>query len=172
MSLPFTAPALRAALGQFATGVAIATTLNGDDAPVGLTINSFASVSLDPPLILWSLGLGSALLPAFRARNHFAINVLAAPHQPLADRFASRRPDKFTGLDWQPGVGGVPLLSAALARFACRLEQAVPGGDHLILIGMVLDFDRAEGEPLVFFNSRYRRLDATDFAIASAGNPS
>jgi len=172
MSLPFTASGLRAALGQYATGVAIATTLNGEGAPVGLTINSFASVSLDPPLILWSLGLGSALLPNFRDRGHFAINVLSAAQQPLADRFASRQPDKFSGLDWQPGADGVPLLPAALARFECRLEQAVPGGDHLILIGRVLGFDRADGEPLIFFASRYRRLAAADFATATAGNPS
>jgi flavin reductase (DIM6/NTAB) family NADH-FMN oxidoreductase RutF len=146
---------LRVALGQYATGVAVVTTTDGDGRAVGLTVNSFASVSLDPPLVLWSLGLHSACLAAFRACSHFAINVLNAEQADLSNRFATPTGDKFAGLAWSPGLGGAPLLEGCCARFECRNEAGHAGGDHIIFIGRVERFDRQERPPLVFHGGRY-----------------
>ena len=146
---------LRVALGQYATGVAVVTTVGADGRPMGLTVNSFASVSLDPPLVLWSLGRSSACLPAFKACSHFAINVLAAEQVELANRFAAAALDKFAHLAWTPGLGGAPLLDKCSARFECRNETHHAGGDHLIFIGRVERFERQEREPLVFHGGRY-----------------
>jgi flavin reductase (DIM6/NTAB) family NADH-FMN oxidoreductase RutF len=146
---------LRVALGQYATGVAVVTTVDGDGRPLGLTINSFASVSLDPPLVLWSLGRSSACLPAFKACSHFAINVLAADQVELSNRFAAAALDKFAHLEWTPGLGGAPLLAGCCARFECASEARHAGGDHLILIGRVERFGHEKREPLVFHGGRY-----------------
>ncbi len=152
---------LRAALGQYATGVAIVATLDGNGRPVGLTVNSFASVSLDPPLVLWSLALTSAALPAFKACSHFAVNVLAAGQKELSIRFATTGLDRFAGLAWMPGLGGAPLLDDCCAHFECRNETRHEGGDHLIFIGRVERFDHAEHPPLVFHGGLYRSLEYT-----------
>ncbi len=146
---------LRVALGQYATGVAVVTTVGGDGRPAGLTVNSFASVSLDPPLVLWSLGRNSACLPAFKACSHFAVNVLAADQVELSNRFAAAALDRFAHLQWQPGLGGVPLLAGCCARFECSSEARHAGGDHLIFVGRVERFDREERPPLVFHGGRY-----------------
>jgi len=149
---------LRQALGQFATGVAIITARNDDGQAVGLTINSFASVSLDPPLVLWSLGLDSPLLKTFEHCSHYAINILAVNQMELSQRFAQSQTDKFSGLECQLGAGDVALLSGCCAWFECRNEIRHIGGDHLILIGHVERFSRAENEPLIFHSGRYRAL--------------
>src|SRR5512143_589785 len=110
----------RKALGSFATGVTIITTRAEDGTPIGLTVNSFNSVSLNPPLVLWSLAETSLSLPIFRAATHWAVHVLASDQEDLSGRFARRGENKFAGLDVDEGLGGVPLLKGCAARFQCR----------------------------------------------------
>lgn len=150
--------ALRDALAAWATGVAVATTLDATGAPVGMTINSFAAVSLDPPLVLWSARHGVPPFDAFEVATHFAVHVLAEDQQALSDRFAQVGDAKFAGLDWRPGREGLPLLDGSLARLECRVVHRYPGGDHLILVGEVLGLERREGRPLLFHGGAYRSL--------------
>jgi flavin reductase (DIM6/NTAB) family NADH-FMN oxidoreductase RutF len=150
--------ALRDALGTFATGVTVVTGLDPEGRPMGLTVNSFNTVSLDPPLIVWSLSLTSPNLGAFERASHYAVNVLAADQQWLSERFAQRNDDKFAGLDAVAGLGGAPLLGGCCAAFECRNETRQPGGDHLIFIGRVERYRANPKEPLVFHGGRYRRL--------------
>ena len=150
---------LRRTLGAFATGVTVVTARTPDGEPVGLTISSFNSVSLDPPLILWSLSLESPNLEAFRRASHYAVNVLAADQQWLSDRFAARRSDRFADLQQQPGLGGAPLLEGCCAWFECANDTQYPGGDHLIFIGRVERFAPGEAQsPLIFHRGSYRQL--------------
>lgn len=148
----------RNALGSFATGVTIVTTQDAEGHDVGLTANSFNSVSLDPPMVLWSLARSSAALPAFLGNGHFAVHILAQDQQPLSDRFARRGADKFAGLTPERGTGGVPLLTGCSARFQCRMAYRYEGGDHMIFVGEVLAFDHFDGHPLLFHSGRYSRL--------------
>jgi 3-hydroxy-9,10-secoandrosta-1,3,5(10)-triene-9,17-dione monooxygenase reductase component len=147
--------ALRNALGQYATGVAIVTTIDGAGRPAGLTVNSFASVSLDPPLVLWSLALNSSCLPAFEACSHFAVNVLTAEQIVLSNRFATNGIDKFADVEWSAGLGGAPVLKHVGAVFECRNEIRYAGGDHTIFIGRVERFAHGEAAPLLFHAGRY-----------------
>lgn len=153
---------LRAALGGFATGVAIVTTCAENGDWVGLTINSFGSVSLEPPLVLWSLDLKSPSLPWFEKATHYAVNVLAAEQEELSNRFASRVADKFAGLDCIEGLAGVPLLPGCLSWFECALDATYPAGDHLILLGHIdryaHDKTRRPSDALVFQGGGYRRI--------------
>lgn len=157
----FDMKALRSALGSYATGVAVVTACAPDGELIGLTVNSFSSVSLDPPLVLWSLATSSPNLEAFRNASHYAVNVLSAAQTEVSQRFASRLPDKFAGIEACSGLGGAPLLPACMAWFECRNVTQHPGGDHLILIGHVerFAFDAA-AEPLLFHGGRYARLGA------------
>ena len=151
--------AFRDALGGFATGVTVLTALAPDGQPVGVTISSFNSVSLQPPLILWSLACSSPRLEAFRRARHYAVNVLAADQEWISDRFASPDPDRFAGVRTIVGIGGVPLLDACAASFECSSEAHYPGGDHVIFLGRVRRFSRNElAEPLIFHAGRYRVL--------------
>lgn len=145
----------RKALGAFATGVTIITTRAEDGSLVGLTANSFNSVSMNPPLVLWSLAETSLSLPVFRAAPHWAVHVLASHQEDLSGRFAKRGLDKFAGLDIETGVGGVPLLKHCTARFECRNAFQYEGGDHTIFVGEVLQFERSESAPLVFHGGKY-----------------
>ncbi len=152
--------ALRDAAGCFATGVTIVTTLGEAGEPVGLTANSFSSVSLDPPLVLWSLAKTSRAAAAFTAADHFAIHVLADDQQELAQRFASAVPDRFAGLEQGTGAGGVPVLLGCGVRLECRTWNVIDGGDHHVFIGEVLAID-APDEPrgsLVFLKGRFHTL--------------
>ncbi len=154
--------ALRKALGSFATGVTIITARGEDGAPMGLTVNSFNSVSLNPPLVLWSLANNAMSLPAFKAAEHWAVHVLAADQDELSGRFARRGTDKFAGLEVETGAAEVPLLKGCMARFQCRTVSQHLGGDHVIFIGEVLDFDSAESAPLVFHGGRYAHATKRD----------
>lgn len=154
----FDSRSLRDALGEFATGVAVVTTRAADAAPVGVTINSFSSVSLEPPLVLWSLGLMSPTRPAFEASSHYVVNVLAADQVDLSQRFSQPQADRFAGLDFDEGGSGVPLLRGCSAWFECRNEIRYPGGDHVILVGYVERFRREPKAPLIFHGGRYREL--------------
>ena len=149
---------LRDALGEFATGVAVVTACSRDGQPVGVTINSFASVSLDPPLVLWSLGLQSPSLAVFEACSHYAVNILAADQAELSQRFSQSQNDKFAGIETRVGAGGTPLLPDCCAWFECRNELRYPGGDHIILVGHVENFSRQEKSPLIFHGGQYRKL--------------
>jgi len=149
---------LRDALGEFATGVAVVTARTADGAPVGVTINSFASVSLEPPLVLWSLGLQSPTRPAFEACSRYAVNILAADQVELSQRFSQAQADRFAGLEFDGGGDGVPLLRGCSAWFECRNEIRHPGGDHVILVGYVERFRREPKAPLIFHGGRYREL--------------
>ncbi|MBG0818789.1 flavin reductase family protein [Planomonospora sp. ID82291] len=147
---------LREALGQYATGVAVVTAAAPGGDLAGVTVNSFTSVSLDPPLVLWCLARSSPSAPVFLRAGRFAVNVLAEDQDHLSRRFATPLPDKFAGVETLPGPGGAPLLAGTLASFACRTATVHEGGDHLILVGEVERFHRAEGAPLVFHAGRYR----------------
>jgi flavin reductase (DIM6/NTAB) family NADH-FMN oxidoreductase RutF len=149
---------LRDALGDFATGVTVVTARGADGTPAGVTINSFASVSLEPPLVLWSLGLQSPALAVFESCSHYAVNVLAADQSDFSQRFSQSDSDRFAGLELIVGAGDTPLLPGCCAWFECRNELRYPGGDHLILVGQVESFGREEKPPLVFHGGRYRSL--------------
>jgi 3-hydroxy-9,10-secoandrosta-1,3,5(10)-triene-9,17-dione monooxygenase reductase component len=164
---PFDPREFRKALGTFATGVTIITTKAGDGTRVGLTVNSFNSVSLNPPLVLWSLENASLSLPAFRDASHWAVHVLASDQEELSGRFARRGANKFAGLQIEEGAGGVPLLTGCSARFQCRNAFQYQGGDHVIFVGEVERFDRSEAAPLVFHGGRYAHATLRD----SGGKP-
>lgn len=150
---------LRQVLGAYPTGVAIVTTRTADGRAVGLTINSFASLSLDPALVLWSLVEHSPSLAAFRDAPHFAISVLAGEQQALAQRFATAGlPDKFDGVPVREAPEGPPVIEGALATLVCAADRHVPAGDHLLLIGRVMRMDRRDGEPLVFHRGRFAAI--------------
>ncbi|MBI1218642.1 MAG: hypothetical protein GC186_08860 [Rhodobacteraceae bacterium] len=146
--------AYRRCLGEYPTGVAVVTT-ERDGAAYGMTSNSFASVSLDPALVLWSLRRESTSFAAFEGCGHFAVNVLATDQLALAQRFAKSGPDKFAGVPVTSGMGGAPLLEGVAAAFECRLWRADEAGDHLILIGEVEGFHRNDRQPLLFSKGRY-----------------
>lgn len=146
----------RRALGQFATGVTVVTTRASDGRNVGVTVNSFSSVSLDPPLILWSLARQAPSVADFTSATHFAVNVLEVHQHHLSRQFSTPMPDKFAGVEFAEGVGGVPLLQGAIAHFVCRSVRQYDGGDHVIIVGEVEEYKCHEGEPLVFHSGRYR----------------
>ena len=145
----------RDALSAFATGVTIVTTRDASGQDVGLTANSFNSVSLNPPMVLWSLAKQAASLPAFMDSSHFAVHILAADQEDLSLRFALRGTTKFEGLDLERGVTDVPLLRGCSARFQCRTTFRYEGGDHMIFVGTVEQFEHSERAPLVFHGGGY-----------------
>jgi 3-hydroxy-9,10-secoandrosta-1,3,5(10)-triene-9,17-dione monooxygenase reductase component len=145
----------RQALGNFTTGVTIVTTRNDEMHDIGLTANSFNSVSLEPPMVLWSLAKSSLSLQAFVKAPYFAVHILSAQQQSLSERFAKRGVDKFAGLEIRRGVGEIPLLEGCAARFECRTAFRHDGGDHEIFVGEVVRFDQFDCAPLVFHSGRY-----------------
>jgi 3-hydroxy-9,10-secoandrosta-1,3,5(10)-triene-9,17-dione monooxygenase reductase component len=149
------ARAFRAALGEFVTGVTIITTCDAAGVPAGFTANSFNSVSLDPPLVLFSLSLDSASLDAFRQASWWAVHVLAADQEALSNRFAQRDADKFAGVEYARGPGGIPLLDGFAARFICHSAFEYEGGDHAIFLGEVREFVQAGRAPLIYHKGRY-----------------
>ena len=152
--------AFRDALGMFATGITVVTTRAPSGEAIGLTVNSFNSVSLDPPLVVWSLSRKLASLPVFEACEYYAVNVLAEDQQQLSQLFATRSDDKFAGLDIDDGLYGVPLLKGCCARFECRNTTRHEGGDHVVFISEVVRFDREDRAPLIYHSGAYRSLPA------------
>src|ERR1700742_4439428 len=150
----------RNALGAYGTGVTIITATAADGKPYGITCNSFASVSLNPPLVLWSLVLFSSSLSAFQEATHFAVNVLGISQQALANKFAKSSEDKFVGVEWTPGLGGAPLLSGSVANFQCRSANRYYGGDHVIFLGAVEAYSYSRKEPLLFARGGYGQFVA------------
>ncbi len=145
----------RSALSRFATGVAVITSISPQGIPVGLTVSSFSSVSLHPPLVLWSLGQSSALLEIFKHCSHYAINVLREDQLDVALQFARRGVDRFAGIRQHTGTSGVPILDAALAWFECKNRSQHPEGDHTIFVGEVEHCGYAEGLPLIHHSRDY-----------------
>ena len=152
---PFDAKDFRAALGSFVTGVTIITTRGANGKRVGLTANSFNSVSLSPPLVLFSLSQFAPSLPSFQDSTHFAVNILAADQMDLANSFAKRSEDKCAGVAFRESAGGAPVLDGVAASFTCRNEFRYYGGDHVIFIGAVVEYAHADLAPLVFARGRY-----------------
>ena len=146
---------LRNIFSRFPTGVTVITTLDAEKNPIGLTVSSFASVSLDPPLILWCLARDSNMFAEFEACTHFAVNILAEDQTELSQRFAMPSDDRFEGIALENGEGGVPLLSGCAARLQCRNAAQHDGGDHVIFVGEITGFDQTEKPSLAFSRGKY-----------------
>jgi flavin reductase (DIM6/NTAB) family NADH-FMN oxidoreductase RutF len=146
---------LRNALGRFATGVTVITAQTPSGKLEGLTANSFSALSLDPPLVLWSIRQSAPSLPGFLAVRGFAVNVLAADQRELAAAFATASIDKFADVPFAMGLRGYPVLAGSIAVFECQTENTIEGGDHLIFVGRVLAASYCDGEPLVFSRGEY-----------------
>ena len=147
----------RTALGCFPTGVCLITTLSPDGARAGMTVNSFSSVSLDPPMVLWSLARSAASSAIFRDAEYFAINVLAKGDEEISSHFARSGVDKFARFPerFGEGIAGVPLLQGAVATFECHSRHRYYGGDHIIVIGVVERYAHRDAPPLVFHRGKY-----------------
>lgn len=145
--------AFREALGRFGTGVTVIT-CNAGSGPLGITANSFASVSLDPPLVLWSPAKSSSRYPFFMAAKHFAVHVVGAEQQNICGGFA-RAGDAFEQFDWEEGAQGVPLLNGCLSRFECETTATHDAGDHSIIVARVSRVTTRQGDPLLFFGGKY-----------------
>lgn len=145
----------RNALGQFATGVTIVTTIDDAGKPIGVTASSFNSVSLDPPLVLWSLAKTARSMSAYQNSGGFNVHVLASHQDDLSNQFARPSDDKFAGVDWEKCDSGFPLLPECAALFRCTTTFQYEGGDHIIFVGKVIDFKRNELPPLLFHSGRY-----------------
>lgn len=157
--MPVTPELFRAALSRFATGVTVVTSLGRDGRPHGLTVNAFCSVSLEPPLVLISLGLDTRSRDYVSQLGRFAVNMLAGEHEEFSRLFAQReRPDDPFQAPWTPGPQGLPHLDGALAVLDCRVVQAVDAGDHTLFIGEVESARSAEGLPLLYYRAGYHRL--------------
>lgn len=154
-----TSDGFRRACGRFATGIAVATVCDVHGQPHGITVNSFTSVSLDPPLILICLDLRARILDHFHESSVFAVNILDASQQELSARFAASIDDRFQGVDWRLSDDGAPLLEQTLAGLECSVERVLVEGDHRIVIGRAVRVWSRDGDPLLYFASRYRTLE-------------
>ena len=148
----------RRAAGRFATGVTIATVRDPEGAPHGMTVNSFTSVSLEPPLVLVCIAHAAVTVESFRTAKHFGINVLAHDQREISDHFARKGHDRFASVDWVPGVTGVPLLPGVVAAIECEVHSTVRAGDHDIFLGEVVCVEVHEKRPLLYFASGYHTL--------------
>jgi len=149
---------LRDVLGIYATGVAVMTTIGEENAPVGMAANSFASVSLDPPLILWSIDLNAPSIDAFRNHGSFVVNIMGEDSKEETMNFARPSDDKFNNVDWSEGCMGAPILNNAIAFLDCKLENRITAGDHEILIGSVQQINQTDGNPLLFHSGKFQKL--------------
>ena len=160
----------RRALGAFVTGVTVVTTIQADGSPRGFTANSFTSVSLDPPLILVCIAKTAASHAVFSATDHFAVSVLAEDQKAVSGVFASKMADKFAQVDWHARVTGAPLMKGAAASFDCRTHDVVDAGDHIILIGRVVDFSHTTSSPLGYCRGAYVNFSLSQDALSAAGS--
>lgn len=164
---PIDQRALRNCLGTFVTGVTVVTTLDRNGSPVGVTANSFSSVSLEPPLVLWSQALASRSFAAFRDAERFTINILAAEQAHISQRFARSGIDKFLDTKVRSGIGGLPIIEGAVAVLECRKVAIYPGGDHAVFLGEVENFEHTDLKPLAFGGGRYMLTLAHDLGSYS-----
>ncbi|WP_458239205.1 p-hydroxyphenylacetate 3-hydroxylase reductase component, partial [Pseudomonas sp. P5_A2_2] len=172
VSSAFDARAFRRALGNFATGVTVVTAADQNGRKVGVTANSFNSVSLDPPLILWSIDKRSSSHDVFEEATHFAVNVLAADQIDLSNNFARPKDDRFAEVEFETGKGGAPVFADCSARFHCEKYQQVDGGDHWIMIGKVVAFDDFGRSPLLYHQGAYSMvLPHTRMTKSGEGQP-
>jgi (E)-2-((N-methylformamido)methylene)succinate hydrolase len=160
----------RQALGAFVTGVTVVATVEHDGTPRGFTANSFTSVSLDPPLVLVCIAKTASSFPVFARAAHFAISVLAEPQKDISSLFASRASDKFAKAPWRPGAASSPIIDGAAAWFECRRHDIVEAGDHIILIGEVIDFDHSSASPLGYCRGAYLTFSLSQTALAGANS--
>jgi flavin reductase ActVB len=158
--MPLDAAAFRAALARFASGITVLTLRGADGRDQGMTATAFTSLSLDPPLVLVCIGHTASVAPALSGATHVAIHVLAESQEALARRFAQKDADRFEGLATTRGIEGLPLIDGALARLQCRIAARHPGGDHEILVAEVLEASGTDGQPLLYYRSRYARIQA------------
>jgi flavin reductase (DIM6/NTAB) family NADH-FMN oxidoreductase RutF len=159
-TVPPPAPsAFREALGSFATGITVMTTQDAEEDRYGVTVTSFSSLSLEPPLVQWSLGNAAYSLPIFLRSKRFAVNILAADQEAVSRRFATADVDRFTDLDTQDGLDGLPLIVGAAAWIECTLETTLPGGDHTILVGRVLRARTFFKPPLLHWRGGYLPIE-------------
>jgi 3-hydroxy-9,10-secoandrosta-1,3,5(10)-triene-9,17-dione monooxygenase reductase component len=148
----------RDVFGHFATGVTVVTAMDGSE-PVGLAANSFTSLSLDPPLVLFCVARSSTTWPRIERARTFAVNILGEDHEAVSRLFAERGADRFAATPWHSGVSGSPVLDDAIAYIDCSFEAEHPGGDHRIVVGRVVDVDMREGaRPLIFYKGSYSRM--------------
>ncbi len=157
VSMAFDSKRQRRILGRFATGVTVVTT-DGPAGPHGMTANAFASLSLDPPLVLVAVDRRASMLEHLKGNGCFAVNILRDDQEPLSFRFATPGPKSFVDLDVSTAVTGSPILPHTLAYLDCRVHEILPGGDHAIFVGEILDGDERGGDPLLYFGGNYRRL--------------
>ncbi len=148
----------RRTCARFATGITVITARDENGHPHGMTVNSFSSVSLDPPLVMVSIDLRNAILGHFLTSPHFAVNVLAEDQEGLSRRFASASENRFHGVEWRAAESGAPLLAGALAYLECAVTKVMEIGDHSVLIGEVRHAEYRDGRPLLFYESSYRKL--------------
>lgn len=148
----------RQTCARFATGITVVTVVDEAGRPHGMTVNSFSSVSLDPPLVLVSIDLRNAILGHFLSSEFFAINILAEHQEHLSRQFSSTSENRFINIDWHPGEFDVPILDGVLAHLECSVAQTFETGDHTVLVGEVRVASFTEGRPLAYFNSSYRNL--------------
>lgn len=170
----FDPQAFRAALGTFTTGVTIITSCDADGEPVGITANSFNSVSLNPPMVLWSLAKSARSLPVFSSGKHWNVHVLSHEQEELSGRFARQGEDKFAEIELDTGISNAPLLQSCTARFQCRTAFQYEGGDHVIFVGEVLAFDHSDRAPLAFQSGQYAlatRMPREKLRLASPPPP-
>jgi flavin reductase (DIM6/NTAB) family NADH-FMN oxidoreductase RutF len=150
--------AFRQACGKFATGITIVTVIGADGLPHGMTVNSFTSVSLEPPLVLVCIDRKATILPKLEASRAIGINILAEDQRDLSAQFARRGTDRFETVPWTAGELGVPLIDGALAHYECSVTSVTEGGDHLIFIAEVRHLQCFAGRPLLYYESRYETL--------------
>lgn len=159
---------LRRALGTFATGVTVVTTVDGDGTPRGFTANSFTSVSLEPPLILVCLAKSAASCPVFAAAQSYAVNILCEDQKDVSAVFSSRTEDRFAAVDWSTRTTGCPILDGVVAWLDCRMHQIIDAGDHYILIGRIVDYDYAASSPLGYCRGAYVSFGLAQEAVRVA----
>lgn len=150
---------LRHVFGHFATGVTVITCRSKEGDLGGITVNSFTSLSLNPPLALWCIDKASDQFDIFAASTHFAVNILSESQEKLSNNFAAQTHDKFKGVDYENGVGGAPILPDVSATLECHIKERIEGGDHIILVGGVLKADSYNHKPLIYYSGRYAKLD-------------
>jgi 3-hydroxy-9,10-secoandrosta-1,3,5(10)-triene-9,17-dione monooxygenase reductase component len=153
-----TSEQFRRAAGRFATGITVATVVDPEGAPHGLTVNSFTSVSLQPPLVLVCIAHAAVTVESFRTAKYFGVNILASDQRELSDHFARKGQNRFANLEWSTGETGVPLLPGVLAAIECEVHSTVRAGDHDIFLGEVVRVEVHEREPLLYYASAYRPL--------------
>jgi flavin reductase (DIM6/NTAB) family NADH-FMN oxidoreductase RutF len=156
--VPIAPAEFKTALSRWGSSVAIVTVRDPTGAPLGLTATSFASLSLDPPLVLFCLGHDSTHREAIESAAGFAVHILRQGQEALSTLFASRGADKFAGLTWRAGHHGAPLIGGCLAVLQCQTHSRFPGGDHTIVVGAVEEAEVHEGDPLLYYRGAYRRL--------------